>query len=339
MKYKTLITGKNTTIIDDFFVQMDDSFEVISTSTRFNDIMRHLKYYNPDLFVYCLSNEARESISQMVNIKQSLLQARIPVVILGSKEECDEFERIAVNVANLTLVKPYTALSIQEKIVSFMDERQEYLDALMAEKEKAELERTARKYKGKAKSKEELESAFQSIAGKITSLVGKEEKTEGAKEQAPETAQAKEAAPEAANEAEALNAEAPKEPEAVNEPAQRQHILVVDDDPLMLKMLKEHLHDDYDVATAVSGKIALKFLERKTTNLILLDYEMPGETGPEVLEKLRANEATKDLPVIFLTGVSDREKIQEALVLRPQSYLLKPIDREKLLESIHKVIG
>ena len=108
---------------------------------------------------------------------------------------------------------------------------------------------------------------------------------------------------------------------------------------MMLKLLKEHLHDEYDIATAISGKIAMKFLERKRTDLILLDYEMPVENGPAVLEKLRANEATKDLPVIFLTGVSDREKIQEALVLKPQGYLLKPVEREKLLEIIIKTLG
>lgn len=107
----------------------------------------------------------------------------------------------------------------------------------------------------------------------------------------------------------------------------------------MLKMLKEQLREDYDVATAVSGKIAMKFLERKKTNLILLDYEMPEENGPAVLEKLRANDATKDVPVIFLTGVSEREKIQEALALKPQSYLLKPVDREKLLNAITKFVG
>ena len=134
------------------------------------------------------------------------------------------------------------------------------------------------------------------------------------------------------------------EPKEINEvpeasTSQRTHILVVDDDPLMLKMLKEQLRDDYDVATAVSGKIAMKFLERKKTNLILLDYEMPGETGPEILEKLRANDVTKDIPVIFLTGVSEREKIQEALVLKPQSYLLKPVDHEKLRSAIAKVVG
>ncbi len=83
----------------------------------------------------------------------------------------------------------------------------------------------------------------------------------------------------------------------------------------------------------------MKFLERKKTNLILLDYEMPGETGPEILEKLRANDVTKDIPVIFLTGVSEREKIQEALVLKPQSYLLKPVDHEKLRSAIAKVVG
>ena len=119
----------------------------------------------------------------------------------------------------------------------------------------------------------------------------------------------------------------------------RKHILVVDDNPLMLKMVKEQLHEDYDVATAINGKVALKFLENKTTDLILLDYEMPTENGPEVLAKLRANEATKDIPVMFLTGVTEKKKIQKVLVLKPQGYLVKPIDHEKLLEAVKKQIG
>ena len=88
----------------------------------------------------------------------------------------------------------------------------------------------------------------------------------------------------------------------------RKHVLVVDDNSMMLKLIKEYLHETYDVATAVSGKIAMKFLERRMTNLILLDYEMPGENGPAVLEQLRANEATKDIPVVFLTGVTETKK-------------------------------
>lgn len=307
MKYKALITGKNATIIDDFFVQMDDSFEVISTSTRFGDINRHVKYFAPDLFVYCLSNESRESLNQMSTIKYHSFRARIPVVVLGSKEECDEFEKIAVNVADLVLTKPFTAVSIQEDILKFLKEREEYFQ------------------NGEKKSEDTLEKnpAAEESAATAGKTSAKAEVHITVYGETPQTEEEKFSAPEIPTE---------------KEPAQRKHILVVDDDPLMLKMLKDQLHNDFDVATAVSGKIAIKFLERKKTNLILLDYEMPGETGPEVLEKLRANNTTKDIPVIFLTGVSEREKIQEALGLRPQGYLLKPIDHEKLMDSITKVI-
>ncbi len=291
MKYKALVTGKNTAIIDEFFIQMDDNFEVVSTSTRFNDIMRHIKYFSPDLFVYCLSNEARESITQMALVKDGLLRSRIPVIIIGEKEECDEFERTAVNVANMVLTRPITAAAIQERIVKFMDERQPYKEAYMEKQEHKEEQVLS---ETETASKEKFEAAFQSLAAELS---------------------------------------------AEEEPEQRHHVLIVDDSPLMLKTLKEYLHEDYDVATAVSGRVALKFLERKKTDLILLDYEMPEENGPAVLEKLRANEETKDIPVIFLTGVSDRQKIKEALALRPQSYLLKPIEREKLTEAIAKIFG
>lgn len=119
----------------------------------------------------------------------------------------------------------------------------------------------------------------------------------------------------------------------------RKHVLVVDDDVRMLRLIKKYLEADYDVATAVNGKVALKFLETRHTDLILLDYEMPLEDGPSVLEKIRQNSEHKNLPVIFLTGVSSKEKIQEVLQLRPQGYLLKPINRQKLLLTIKKNIG
>lgn len=121
--------------------------------------------------------------------------------------------------------------------------------------------------------------------------------------------------------------------------SKRKHVLVVDDDFRMLKLIKRYLEDSYDVATAVNGKVALKFLQTKMTNLILLDYEMPEENGPAVLEKLRANPLTSNIPVIFLTGINDSKKIMQVLALKPQGYLLKPIDHEKLLTEIKKVVG
>ena len=119
----------------------------------------------------------------------------------------------------------------------------------------------------------------------------------------------------------------------------KKHVLVVDDDPMILKLIKEHLKDTYNVGTAINGSLALKFLETKKTDLILMDYEMPGETGADVLEKIRNNPATAALPVIFLTGISSREVISKVMSLKPQGYMLKPIDRDTLLQTIAKKIG
>lgn len=122
------------------------------------------------------------------------------------------------------------------------------------------------------------------------------------------------------------------------EAVKKKHILVVDDDSSVLKLLKSYLAERYDVATAISGKIALKFLETKKTDMVLLDYEMPNENGAEVLAKIRENANTANLPVVFLTGVTERRKILEVLAMKPQGYLTKPIDMEKLSSTIKGVL-
>lgn len=315
MKYKVLVTGKNNSVIDDFFVHMDANFEVMSTSTRFGDIIRHIKYFDPDAFIYCLSGETPDNLRQMNNIKHNLAPTRIPFILVGSKEECDEFEKVAVNVANMVLVKPFTANSIQEKILEFLDGRQEYVKAYRS-KPDAQNDNKIIKSTTASADIDSLKNALSSLEVALSSSSETFESNQGTDSK-----------------------EIVSKETAESETAERKHILVVDDDPVMLKVLKEQLHDDYDVATAISGKIALKFLERKKTDLILLDYEMPEESGPVVMEKIRAKDSGKDVPIVFLTGVSDREKITEALALKPQSYLLKPVDREKLLKVITDVIG
>ena len=118
----------------------------------------------------------------------------------------------------------------------------------------------------------------------------------------------------------------------------RKHILIVDDDAQMLKTIKRFLEDKYDVATAISGNLALRFLQKKHTDLVLLDYEMPQMKGSEVLEQIRSNDATQNIPVIFLTGMADREKIQQVLSLNPQGYILKPTDKETLHAKLAAVL-
>ncbi len=116
------------------------------------------------------------------------------------------------------------------------------------------------------------------------------------------------------------------------------HVLVIDDDPVMLKAIKRYLGEEYNVATALSGKIALKFLEKRMTDVILLDYEMPFMSGPEILDILRKNERTKNIPVVFLTGVNEIDKIQRVLAMKPQGYMLKPVNNEELHRTLEKIL-
>jgi CheY-like chemotaxis protein len=69
-------------------------------------------------------------------------------------------------------------------------------------------------------------------------------------------------------------------------------------------------------------------------DLILLDYEMPVTDGPQVLEMLRADPDTKDIPVIFLTGKGDKESVMSVVSLKPDGYFLKTMGKKDLLEKI-----
>ncbi len=280
MKYKILLAGKNQTTIDDFFYVMSDNFECMTTTVRSFDIANHIKYFQPDAFVYCMTVETKETIMTLVNALNEVGRKKQKLILIGESEACAEFMRWKPEIVSLVLEKPINANTITEKVINLIKEQKETIE--LSDEKKAELEK-------------EIE-----VQEKVTV---KREKQE-------------------------------QKISSVNK-----QILVIDDDPMMLKLIKEELRDEYSVATAVSGKIGLSFLERKNADLILLDYEMPGESGPEVLEKLRANEDTKDIPVVFLTGINDREKIQKVLMMKPQGYLLKPIDHDKLIQTISKVIG
>lgn len=118
----------------------------------------------------------------------------------------------------------------------------------------------------------------------------------------------------------------------------RHRILVIDDATIVHKTIKGHLDAEYEVATAISGKVALRFLQAKEVSLILLDYEMPEMDGPAVLNKLREDPYLAQIPVVFLTGINDVEKIKNALALKPQGYLLKPVDKNALISKIHELI-
>lgn len=119
----------------------------------------------------------------------------------------------------------------------------------------------------------------------------------------------------------------------------KKQILVVDDSPVMLRTIANILKSDYGVATALSAKIAMRYLQTKPADLILLDYEMPTENGPEFFSKLKNNPYTADIPVVFLTGVYDSDKIQTALSMRPTGYILKPIETVPFMKKINEILN
>lgn len=122
--------------------------------------------------------------------------------------------------------------------------------------------------------------------------------------------------------------------------SKRKRILIVDDDAEQLAHIKGALQEYYQVTAVRSGPAAFQFLEKHGTDLILLDYVMPGMDGPAVLTQLRADPSRKDIPIVFLTGVSEKETIIRTVVrLKPQGYLVKPAKKSEIIAKIIDILG
>ena len=119
----------------------------------------------------------------------------------------------------------------------------------------------------------------------------------------------------------------------------KKKILVIDDNALLLRSVKKILEDDYQVFIATSGEMGIRMAEEKGPDLILLDYQMPTLDGPQTYKTLRLTNFGKDIPIIFMTSVSEKAKIVEALELKPAGYILKPFETDKLLKTISDVVN
>lgn len=301
MKYKLLLVGKNKGLINDFFMQMDTFFDCLTSSMRFSDLLGHLKYFNPHAVVFCMNAENRDDIIAVINLHNQLERTKIPLVLICDSDDYNLFSRLSSTKEELLLVKPISLITIQEKLLS-------YLNKYALEDKQA--------YESIESSSTDSENTFYLISQleKALDLPYSESVSESQSD-----------AEDVLSDSQA--SDGPK------------RIMIIDDSPGMLKAIKEQLGSDYEVATAISGKIALKYLQNKTVDLILLDYAMPEEDGPAVFEKLLANPKTADIPVIFLTGINDSAMIQKALSLKPKGYMLKPVDKETLLTKVHDILG
>ncbi len=111
-------------------------------------------------------------------------------------------------------------------------------------------------------------------------------------------------------------------------------ILIVDDDITYMRTVYEWLKGSYHVGMASNGVQAISYLAKNKADLVLLDYEMPIANGPQVMSMLKNDSETGHIPVMFLTGHGDKESVMSVIGLKPADYLLKTIDKDKLLEKL-----
>lgn len=114
-----------------------------------------------------------------------------------------------------------------------------------------------------------------------------------------------------------------------------QGILIVDDNPTNLEVLSESLiQEGFQVAVAIDGESALEQVNYHRPELIFLDVMMPGINGFETCQRLKENPETHDIPVIFMTALSDSENKVRGLSLGAIDYVTKPFQQEEVLARV-----
>ena len=117
------------------------------------------------------------------------------------------------------------------------------------------------------------------------------------------------------------------------------NILIVDDDPMNLKVAKFILESGgHQTNTVSSASECFDFLMKNTVDLILLDIEMPVLNGIKTLEYLREQERYRNIPVVFLTAEADVETVTEAARLGAQGYVKKPFLPKDLLDRVEQAM-
>ena len=120
---------------------------------------------------------------------------------------------------------------------------------------------------------------------------------------------------------------------------ERKKILIIDDSAMILSSVSNILGGKYKVYCATSGPKAMDIIEVTPPDLIFLDYAMPDVNGKDTYEFIKQHPGMEDVPIIFLTGMSDPGHVKELIGLKPAGYLLKPPSPFKILEAAQKYLG
>jgi CheY-like chemotaxis protein len=119
----------------------------------------------------------------------------------------------------------------------------------------------------------------------------------------------------------------------------RFHILVVDDEPDVLTVVARALGDQYTVSQAASGREALRMIDDRMPDLLVLDYKMPGMDGIEVVKTLRAKPATQALPVLMLTAMADEASTRAGFEAGVTDYATKPFSIPQVTARVRVLLA
>jgi CheY-like chemotaxis protein len=115
-------------------------------------------------------------------------------------------------------------------------------------------------------------------------------------------------------------------------------ILVIDDSTTNIVLLQAVLNNKgYAIETALNVKDAFSIINKKIPDLILLDLLMPRINGYEFLKEIKANDKTRNIPIIVVSALTDQENIQRSMALGANDFVTKPVDIQKLLEKVDSV--
>jgi adenylate cyclase len=117
---------------------------------------------------------------------------------------------------------------------------------------------------------------------------------------------------------------------------EKKMVILIDDNPANLRIGKNVLCEKYTVATAPSAAKLFTLLESNHPAVILLDIDMPEMNGYEAIEVLKSKPETKDIPIIFLTGLADSREEEKGRALGAVDYVTKPFDPQALVACIER---
>ncbi|HEX2016138.1 MAG TPA: response regulator [Solirubrobacteraceae bacterium] len=117
-------------------------------------------------------------------------------------------------------------------------------------------------------------------------------------------------------------------------------ILIADDDPDILALVGNRLaRAGYEVQTAPDGSQALEMAQRRTPDLAVLDVAMPGLDGHELTRRLRAEEATRDMPIVILTAAARERDHELSMQAGANLHIRKPFSPRQLTAEVDALLG